>query len=112
MEIEEYIKTKNFRQVNQSSYWQELRLWLRHQGFSLAQYDNLTDNLKQVLKNCIYETAKPTSEAQRIELMGTLLSVNIAGRKTDDPVELILKEEIRKLRPLSKQERDDTLNKC
>jgi hypothetical protein len=96
MELSEYIEGKR--------KWQIFRIWQRFWGFSLEQCDKLPPYLKRVLDSCIGISDKPVTDIQRDELIRALLSIATDGRNISDPIELVIQEEKKKLRPLSEKE--------
>jgi hypothetical protein len=105
------METLNY--TGRKKQWQEIRMWQRYWGYSLEQYDLLPNHLKEVLHNCICEPVKNTSDTQRYNLMKTILSIGnpLAGRETNDPIDLVIREEQKKLAPLTEKQKKDFLSK-
>lgn len=113
MDIEEFIKKGTHREIKHNTPWQEISLWLKYWGFSYSQYDNLPNHLKEVLHNSICEPIKPTTDLQRRDLIRAIFSIKsaVAGRESFEPIDLIMLDEQKKLRPLSEKEKKDFLSK-
>ena len=67
----------------------EITLWLKRNGIPNQRYQNLSNNGKGVLRNLLCIPTRTTSSKQRRDLYNKLCLLDIAGRKSIDPIDFM-----------------------